>query len=244
MPRTRRTWKSLRDEARRLLREPEPTGPPGVDEDTGWDNQDLLDFANQSIDFRGMEMMEAHEGWMTNVFATPLVGNQREYQLPEGISRIKRIVLRFNEGGRSFEIPLIRAERWSEPMFEDNSVAAGGSVGTIPTYRMMGDKIFLEPPPTTGANTQLLIEAEGLPPRLIGNDNDLLPQVFPDIYETLFIYDIVATALAQEDSQGNLQEGYVNHLGQIRRRYEKAWADTIAVRTHGRVFSSPYYLGD
>ena len=117
MPRTSRQWTAMRAEIRRLLRE--TTASLSYCDDT-----DLLDYFNQAIDLRTMDMADAHEGWVADVINADIVGSQKEYTLPEGTGRVKRVLLIFRNTPNTIEIPLSRNERWSEPLSTTSGTAS------------------------------------------------------------------------------------------------------------------------
>ena len=154
---------------------------------------------------------------------------------------MKRVVWVTDQGGQRLETPLMRHERWSESVF--NGTGTTGNRGNLPTYRIVGSFLTLEPAPQNIAGISLRIEAEVAPARLV-NGTDVLPVRYPVEIETLLIYDTACAALAVEMSQGNTDERYVNHLEFKRREYEDRFNEFTEVRSFGRVFSSPYHLGD
>lgn len=235
MPRARRPWSQLRPEIYELLRE--PATPDG---DAYWSHAAILQYFNHCMDLRSMQLGEQHEGWITEPFSTDLVAGQSEYTMPEGSGRIKRVLIVFNQGGLKSSIPLIRAERWSEPLFEAGSTATTVG-GSVPTYRVMKNLIFLEPAPSENRADALKIELEAAPDRIVA-DVDKLDPLWPDIAETMLQYDTAVLALSVEGSQGN--EAQIASLKNLRDEYAAMFFEYTAVRTFGRIFSSPYYLGD
>ena len=206
-----------------------------------WSDELLQDIWNRSMDKRVMELAEQHEGWVTTTFKTDLVAGQAEYTLPEGAGRVKRVLRVITEGDVTHTSPLIRAERWAMPTRSSTSSTVGRS--TLPTYRLVGQLILLEPTPQESETDGLQIDLEFSPDRF-DEDTDKLDQRFPDVMEALLVYDTAVEALAIEGSQGNLPQGYVDHLIRERNEYAANFFDFTAVRSYGRVFSQAYYLGD
>ncbi len=235
MPRVRRDWTAMRTELRRLLRETAAA-------DSFWTDPELLDYFNHAIDLRVMHLAESHEGWVTDTFDIDLIADQGEYAIPEGTDRIKRVLIVFVEGSSTFEVPLVRAERFSEPLYQTTSTAVG-RIGQVPTYRFKGEYLILEPRPTVAVTNGLKIELEAAPARLAA-DGDKLDLRFPGNMETLLIYDAWDIALGVEDSQGDVDEEKRGRLQAFHRKLEAAWFEITAQRSFGRVFSTPYYLGD
>jgi len=226
--RSARNWSDIRSDIRTLLRE--TTGSTSF-----WSDAELLIYANTALDLRAYQLMDAHEGWLSERFTTDIVADQKEYTLPAGHDRVKRILLRFNEGSRSREIPLVRFERWSEPMYEGSSSTG---VGSVSSYRLVGNLIYLEPPPTRNETNGLVIEMESLPDRL-DEDTDTLDVRFPSFMETLLTYDTWDIALGVEDAQGNVDPQTRGRLQRFHQKLEGMFNDVTAIRSHGRVFSSP-----
>jgi hypothetical protein len=233
MPRARRQWSLIRADIRNLLRET----TAGL---SFWTDAELLLYANLCQDLRVIQMMETHEGWFTDRFEANLVAGQAEYTVPEGTDRIKRVLLRFPD--ENLEIPLMRHERWSEPV-QHTGAMASGTHGSLPTYRMVGELLFLEPRPTVSRTNGLLIELEGLPARLV-DDTSKLDLKFPSMIETLLTMDVWDVAMGVEDAQGNIDPQVAGRLKAFHQKVESAFAEAVALRTHGRVFSMPFNLGD
>lgn len=237
MPRARRAWSTIRSEVRRLLRETTAA-------DSFWSDTDLLDYFNTAQDLRFMDLADSDEGWFTEPWVTNIVANQKEYTIPEGTDRVKRVVLIFTEGGRTLEIPLTRNERWSDPMVTQSGVATG-AIGAMPTYRIVGEEVWLEPPPTEARTNGLRIELEAAPAR-ISADGDKIDLKWPSIAETLLIYDTWDIAVGVEDAQ-DLVSGNPVALGRLSRtraQLESKWNTFIERRSYGRSYSAPFYTGD
>ena len=235
LPRARRTWSDMRAELRRLLRETTAA-------DSFWTDPDLLDLFNSAIDLRNMQLGDAHEGWSTITADIDLVADQGNYAIPEGTDRIKRILIVKTEGSATFEVPLTRNERWTEPLYQ-TSGSTVGRIGQIPTYRVKGEFITLEPKPTEAVVRGLKIELEAPSARLV-NDGDKLALRFPGVIETLLIYDTWDLALGVEDAQGNIDPNVRGRLKAFHRQFEASFFEYTSVRSYGRVFSTPYHLGD
>lgn len=235
MPRVRRDWTAMRTELRRLLRETTAA-------DSFWTDPELLDYFNHAIDLRVMHLSEQHEGWITDTFDIDLIADQGEYAIPEGTDRIKRVLIVFVEGSSTFEVPLVRDERWSTPLYQTQSTAVG-RIGIVPTYRFKGEYLIIEPRPTEAVVNGLKIELEAAPVRIV-DDADKLDLRLPGNMETLLIYDTWDIALGVEDSQGDVDEEKRGRLQAFHRKLEGAWIEATSERSFGRVFSTPYYLGD
>ena len=223
MPRARRDWTSMLADIRALLTE--------TTSNAGWSDTLLLQLFNECMDERVMDLAEQHEGWVTDRFPVNIVADQKEYALPEGTGRVKRILL---SGGTTYEVPLIRDERWSKAM---------SSTGSTPTARLVGELIFLEPPPTEARTNGLIIEVESAPARLSAGGSKLDLR-FPDALETLLILDTVVAAFEVEEAQGDEETYRRSGIEKRRDRYAAKFFEYTAERFFGRTFSDAYYLGD
>ena len=235
MPRARRAWSTMRTELRRLLRETTAAS-------SFWSDASLLDHFNQSMDLRVMQLAEAHEGWMTDTYDIDSIANQSEYAIPEGTGRIKRIMWVTQEGSATYETPLTRDERFDRPLYEPGTSNATGR-WYKPTYRLKGEYLILEPAPSETVVDAIRIEPESAPARLAA-DGDKLDLRFPDVTETLLIYDSWDIAMGVEDAQGNTDEDVRGRLRVFHRKYEAAFLEFTALRSFGRIYSTPYNLGD
>jgi hypothetical protein len=234
--RTRRQWTAMLAEIRRILREPTAAS-------SYWADADLLDMFNRSIDIRTLDLQDAHEGWVTTIASQNIVADQVAYTIPEGAGRIKRVVYKPDTGGAStIEIPLVRNERFQDTLVT-NTGTGGGNSGSVPTYRILGNQIQLEPPPKKAVTNGLQLECENIMPRIV-NGADLLSLYFPDSMETMLIYDTAVEAMVIEASMGNLTaETYLSSVIRQRDAYESRFLENIQVRSFGPVYGPAYSLG-
>ncbi|MGH9557006.1 MAG: hypothetical protein ACRD2Y_14400 [Terriglobales bacterium] len=206
-----------------------------------WSDATLLLLWNANMDRRTMQLATLDEGWITDQKTTALVANQREYPVPEGTGRVKRISLKYTQGATTYEIPLERQEYWIDPVTHTTS-SPGSIDGYRPTYQLQANLIILEPAPGFALSASLMIDSEDMPDRF-ATDADKLALRFPDVMETLLIYDTVVSAWAIEHSQGNLPEDYTNHIRGFRDELEGIFLDFCSDRTEGLVRGRPYRLG-
>jgi hypothetical protein len=220
-------------EIRQLLRETTAA-------DSFWTDAELLAYWNQAMDLRVMDLAEAHEGWVTDIVDADTVQGQTEYTLPEGTGRVKRLLWVTGQGNQTVYTPMIRDERWNSSLVQDSTAFGTGS---IPAYRLVGELILLEPAPATSRTNGIRIEVESAPARFT-TGTDELAQRFPDIMETLLIYDTWDIALGVEDAQGNIDPSAQGRLKKFHQKYEGRFINFIETRTFGKVFAQPFYLGD
>jgi hypothetical protein len=232
MPRARRQWSALRAEIYTLLRETEGA--------SFWTPAQLLVLFNSALDHRVMQLATLDEGWVTDEYETDLVEDQREYPLPEGAGRVKRVVIQHTTGGVKHERECHRDEQWGKNVY--HGIGATSIESYHPTFRLQGNLIVLEPKPEFGATDGLRIDLELAPDRL-SQDSSKIDLRFPDVMETLLVYDTVILALKMEHSLGRLPEDYLNHLMSFQKEYEAAFIDYCTDRTEGRFFGQPYRLG-
>jgi hypothetical protein len=232
MARARRAWSDIRPAIRRLLRETDETDPY-------WTNALLLDLFNDSMDKRTMECALSSEGWVTDEYTANIVANQREYSLPEGAGRVKRVSIVKDD----VEYPLQREERWSQKL--DSSPITTVGWNALPSFRLVGELVVLEPPVSEAITAGLRIDNESTLARLTA-DGSKLSTKFPGILETLLKYDTAIGALRVESAQSatvaNAALG--ENLLDERNEIEARWLAYIEERTNARVFTEPMYFGD
>jgi hypothetical protein len=221
-------------ELRRLLREETASK-------SFWDDPQLLDMFNASIDERVMQLATVDESWVTDEYYTSIVAGQREYPLPEGVGRVKRVMLLRTQGSRVTEIPLLRNERWSQPAVHGEPTVPFNQYK--PSYRLLGNLLLLEPWPTVSETNGLRIDLESAPARL-ASAGDKLALRFPDIMETVLIYDTAVVALAQQNSQGAVGTADLPTLEKKQASLSARFAEYVTDRTEGRVAGPGLYLGD
>lgn len=234
-PRTRRAWSDIRDtDIRPLLLE--TTAAESL-----WTDADLLLYANLVQDQRALEMMAESEGWWRDRVTTNLVADQKEYELLEGVDGLERILIKPSSTSE-IEVPLERWERWGEPT-DLSSSSITGSLIALPTVRIVGELIYLEPPPSTNVTAGLIMEYRALPARLTG-DASQLDLRWPSAYETLLVLDVVSMAFSVEDAQGNVDPALIGRMERTRRAYESAFKKLTQRRLRAKHYSQKYYLGD
>jgi hypothetical protein len=236
MPRARRAWSDIRPAIRRLLRETDETNPY-------WSNALLLDIFNDEMDKHTMNLALSTEGWVTDEYVTSIVANQREYTLPEGAGRVKRVSVVRSVGGADYEVVLNRNERWSGQIYHSTSTTF--AVGDPPpTFRLVGELVYIEATPREAITNGLRIDIESTVARLTG-DASKLSTKFPSVLETLLKYETALGALRVEAAQGGkVDDDVKSGLEDMRDEFLPPWYAYIEERTTARVFTQPMYFGD
>jgi len=232
--RARRAWSVIRTEIRTLLRETTSAS-------SFWDDTTLLYLFNACIDLRVMQLAMLDEGWVTDQVYTSLVSGQREYTIPEGSGRVKQVTLVWTSGGVQKEVDLSRNDQWGTQITQ--GVGATSIENYRPTFELSANLILLEPKPMFSLDDALQIDLESAPAR-IAADGDKIDLRFPDVMETLLVYDTVVLALSQENSQSNLPENYVSAMQSFQQQYEASFMEYASDRTEGLVFGRPFRQGD
>ena len=232
--RTRETWATLRARIRRLLRE--TTGAT-----SWWSDALLLDLYNDALDMRFMDLVSEDEGWAVEEYTANIVAGQREYTLPEGGMHVRRVALVNTSGGITIENLLEHDEKRFDSVSHGSSVL--GSSLYKPTYRLQGELLILEPEPTTSVTGGLKLEIEAPNTKLTG-DSSTIDHRFPIVAETMCVYDAVMAAFAIENSQGVVDEKYVQNIGTVQAKWEFRWKQHIARRQTSPMTTRPFYLGD
>jgi hypothetical protein len=223
----------IRTEIRTLLRETTSAS-------SFWDDATLLYLFNACIDLRVMQLAMLDEGWVTDQVYTSLVSGQREYTLPEGAGRVKQVTLKYTLGSAQIERDLVRDDQWGTDMA--HGIGATSITNYQPTYQLSANLILLEPKPMFALTDALQIDLEAAPAR-ISADADKIDLRFPDVMETLLVYDTVVLALSQENSQSNQPENYVNAMQSFQQQYEATFMEYASDRTEGLTFGRPYRQG-
>lgn len=240
MPRARRPWSEIRDEVRLLLRET-------VAADSFWSNTDLLTYANQAKDLRDLMLAEQDEGWNTEVFTAPLTSGV-SYDLPEGAGEVKAVRLRTTVGGvtRS-SAPLERSEGYANGRIVSGSSPSTwwGGRAALPSYRLLESSIELDrPAPNVTGSDLLVIELAGASTRL-ANDADKLSLRYPDLFETLLIYDIWDLAVGAEEAVSVEKDPTaMTRFSRFHRSYERMFEQWATTRAGGIQRARAWRLGD
>lgn len=235
-PRARRTFFDMRAEARAYLRDQSATSPYYSDEV-------LRQLFNVAMNKWVMLLSDMNEGWLTEEVVITPVANQRNYTLPEAagqqFGRVARVLLRWNHGQSNMrERELMRDE------LIGGGVAHGGTFGAgLPTYRLRGNELILEPAPTTvPANFKIVLETELSVDTPFG-DADTLDVRLPVELEDVLVLETVVSAMAIEDAQGSEDAQYQNHLRGLYQQVAAAFIQWAERRSSGRVQSRPGRMG-
>lgn len=237
MARSRRQWSTLKAVIRRKLRET-------IAAKSYWSDTELLDYWNEAMDLRIMGLDLQHEGWCTQILKADLVANQREYSWPEGAGKLRKVFLIKTTGAVVERFRLDRDEKIDDGYILSNTTATVGVTGWLPTYRMVGELILLEPAPTVSVTQGLELEGD-FSAIFFDEDTDKLDLEFPVQLENLLIYDTCEQALAVEAAQGNLPNPEsLTRMQRWHQRYEKIFDDWTATRTQGPTYGARHYWGD
>lgn len=237
MARSARTWTALLGDIRLLLGETDAAA-------SVWSDALLLLLMNTALDYRASQLSNVTEGWTTVSLSVSLVAGTNSYTLNSGgyAPRIRRVLRVYTVGSGTVEVPLFRDERWYEGVSNPTSTTTGSNV--VPSYRMIGATILLEPTPTESVTNGLRVEYDTLHNRFT-TGADTIPSYFPDVAESLLIYDVVALALRQEGSMGEMKpDGFMNHLLSTRAEYERVFLEYAEDRISSPVAAQPFTLGD
>jgi hypothetical protein len=235
MARARREWSSILADIRLMLRE-------STAATSYWTDPQLLLLFNNQMDMRALQLQNAVEGYFTTSTTSNIVSGTASYALPEGTGRPRRVLLRRTFGSDTQDIPLTRDEKWDRPVY--NAASGADYNYAVPTYKLHGANVVLSPTPTSSITNGLVVEYECLPDRLV-NTTDKISLAFPDITETLLIYDTVVAAFDMEASQNDLAPEYTAGIRLFHATLTSQWEQYIELRTQGSpVRGTPFYLGD
>lgn len=234
MPRTLRAWSAIKVDIRLLLRE-------DTDDESYWDDDLLLQLWNECMDLRFMQLCDQHEGWGTVRSAVNIVAGTRNYTLPEGMGRPRRILLSQN----NVEIPLIRDDKHGVSTYTASIPYSGG---VVPSARLVGSDLYLDPTPGSNITNGLIYEHDSTPTRFSA-DGDSLNDVWPAApaeIESLLILDTAVACFEVEDAQGEAQTPvqWVSSIERRRARYEAAFFEFTATRFFAPQRSRGLDLGD
>lgn len=232
-PRPFRQWSDIRSDIYEILRETDQA-------DSYWTPALVLILWNQALDKYNMVLADQQEGWVTSSFTTDLVANQSAYALPAGAGRVRRVVRVRTTGGQVYEHTLSREEHWG-----GSRVVSAPSTFTPdsyrPTYRLLGNELRLSHSPNFSETDGLRIDLTFSPARFTLDTDTLDPQ-YPDVMETMLIWDTAYSALSLEGAQGNVSEGYINSIKVQRDEFFIRFMEYTATRSFGRSFSTPQNL--
>jgi hypothetical protein len=209
-----------------------------------WTDATLLVLANLSIDEYVMVMIAQDEGWMNDTFETSLVAGEVKYALPEGTGTIRSVSVVSRPGtSEEIEIALTRNDQLNSDRTIGSEFSFSPENGPRPTYRLVGNLIYLSLAPEAAVTNGLKIEGEFAPARLTG-DGSVLDKRFPDVFETLLSYDVAVKAFELLAAQGDSSAtGWASPLKSARDAVAARYFNLVARRQKSRTFSGRFSLG-
>lgn len=234
MPRAKETWTNLLAQIRLLLGETTAAS-------SAWTDALLLLLWNHSMDLRFGQMADVQEDWFTDPINISLVANQASYTLEAGSNSVKRVLRVRTEGGITTKVPLRRDERWMDG--EVSSGASNTSSEYLPSYRLQGGNLILNPAPAFAESNGIQVETEPFPAHFT-TGSDTLPASYPDLLQTLLVWDTACAAIRVEASLGEDSEGgFINHLLAQRAELEQQFVKFIEKRQQTPTRTRPMSYG-
>lgn len=188
-----------------------------------WTPAHLRMVLNERKDFWEMRLHHKHEGFSTEVYTADIEADEPYYSLEKYVGRLKRVARLYPAQKR--EVTLTRAERVSGSI-STRSVSALA----IPTYRLVGRYIKLEPTPGEDVEGGLKIETEVASERLTA-DEDTLPADWPIFMETLLVLDTAQSLLDDEeaqDAESQFRSGFIRRLQEYKGQFDE-WVHSRAL---------------
>lgn len=221
MPRAKETWTNLLAQIRLILGETTAAS-------SQWTDALLLLLWNHSSDLRFGQMADVQEDWFTDPISINLVANQAAYALAAGSNSVKRVLRVITTGGVTRKIPIRRDENWID--VEVSSGDPNVSETYLPSYRLRGGNLVLNPAPGFALTGGIEVETDPFPAHFT-TGTDTLPASYPDILQTLLVWDTACAAIRVEGSLGEDGDGgYMNHLLAQRAELEQQFVKFIEKR--------------
>lgn len=233
MPRERLTWAQHRELIRRYLGD--------LEEPFAFGDDLLLQGWNASMDEVSMDLGVLAQSYTVVRFVEDLVAGQAFYALPGNVTTTPRV----------FRIFTARSNREIELTF-DEKVASGSHPvsyegdGYLPTYRLVGQHVRLDPAPAQDETGGLAIYAEIAEEGFSGDDSRL-PVSWPILCEELLRISTSLYVFEQEQESGGDRGGESNAsilgLAIRRRRYESKLHDFLERRRRSPAQAPRFPLG-
>lgn len=232
MARAKRQWSALRTEIGSLIGETIGTG-------SAWSDATALAVWNAKLDLRMAQMADADEDWLTERVVYNLAAGTASYALTAGSNDVKRVLRIRTADGMRLETPLERADRWSESAVTTGATNAPDYY--LPTYRLQGGNLILDPAPSFSETGGLEVETEPYVARFAA-DSATLPAHFPDIMETLLVWD-TAEALIDIEAAKAVDGDFSNPLAVQTAHLARVFMDAIVKRQKTPIRSRRMDLG-
>jgi hypothetical protein len=166
----------------------------------------------------------AFEGWFVTVATRDIEDGKAGYGFPDGVQRLQKVEIVRTDGST---VPLQRNERHAAGNSAE-SASTGDSY--LPTFRMFGNGILLEPTPSANITNGLQLEYAGLPVYIDGESDRLHPS-FPELFDELVVLD---TAVMCLDAEGIHETGAASTILRLRMELEFDWERFIDQRSVSR----------
>lgn len=233
MPRERLTWAQHRALIRRYLGD--------LDEPFAFGDELLLQGWNASMDEVSMDLGIMAQSYTVVRFVENLVAGQAYYPLPENVTTTPRV----------FRIFTTRSDREIELTFDEKVASGSRSVSYsgpdyLPTYRLLGQYVRLDPAPAVDEVGGLAIYGEIAEEGFTGDDSRL-PASWPMLCEELLRISTALYVFEQEQEAGGDRGGESNAsilgLAIRRRRYESKLYEFLERRRQSPAQAPRFPLG-
>ncbi len=195
-----------------------------------WNDSVIEQFFNANYRRRCAQLIMAFEGWFVMTAYRDIEEDKAGYGFPDQVQRLQKVEI-VREDGTT--VPLQRFERHDSP--NPGDINSSGET-YLPSYRMFGNGILLEPTPTDDITDGLRIEYAGLPAFLDG-EGDVLNASFPEIFDELLVIDTVISCLHAE---GIHEIGPAASIMSLKAEWEFDWERFIDQRTVSRDAVDPF----
>jgi hypothetical protein len=138
-------------------------------------------------------LVTSYEDYAIKKYELPLLANQEEYNLPADFYKIRK-VYPLIPNGRSWPMRRFNMEELGS---ETSATLIIGTEVRQLRYRVMGNRIYFWPTPTTHASAEVWYIPQYQP---IENDNDLIDFRYPNGWEDYVVEGVAARALEKEES--------------------------------------------
>lgn len=167
----------------------------------------MTECINEAFDFASVDMFQAGEGWLREIRYIDWPANSRTLPIPPDVAIINNI--RWLNGDTYYPLKYDVADATIQ--------TAVGAAGAEPTaYRIVQNKIYLNPAPSSSGARKIELEFSRYPTRLLSGQQNIMPDFDNSVCHWLKYY-VAMTLMPPGSSNPKYKENEAIWFGQMQK---------------------------
>lgn len=153
-------------------------------------DEKMNEHINEALDYISVDMFQTGEGWLREIRYLDWVSGSRVIEIPQDVGIINNV--RWKQGDVFYPL------RYDPADFSAQAVKGTGT-GVPTVYRIVQNKLFMNPEPSDSGTAQLELEFSRYPMRLVSESQEVMPDFDNSMLNYLKYY--VANTLLPPSAQ-------------------------------------------